>query len=481
MSRGESFKSRADDDFTSHFMGQSRPEGAPDGLVITEGPFAAPVSDPISFRRHQMSNEAPNTAGTYAKRARAPEAEAVVTPVGGPVRVSPAPEVKTAASDISPTMSNLDLPGRPVSRPEVSGRGVSSMSGSDVGHLPPPDTKPMALSTAPETGKRAPAVNAKQVTQTILKTLGRRGPVPAIAVPVQNAPGASGDLSDKQPANDGRDRMSMTHSGVNGSELHTGYSREKVGSVLRAVGAPSTLVTEDSILWLAACEKMAAVADAGDAGDYVTRDDTHPMALFNHLGTRYGTEWLDWDLEVIQQTLADDLGRDPATSTMNKIAALKMLTNKPERVYSDWHVFEKVAVAFDGASPRLTLIEDLSPEQMAFAASVMRMAAPDPRPVDGWQFSTDMNKYCAARLFDAGLVLAPPELGFCDSELANLASDQTELRKAAMSLYADALRGKEPKDIDQDQPPPDFVQAARLMRIHAYVLDKIDDLVRQAL
>ncbi len=481
MSRGEAFKSRADDEFAAALTGQRRPPGAPSGLVITEGPFATPVADPIAFRRHQMSEDSAPATGTYAKRAHVVDAAeaAVVSAVGGPMRVTPAPEVKTAAASDD---NNSDGPGR-VSRPEVISRGSSPIQGSDVGELPPADTRPMTLSTAPEKGKRAPAPSAKQVTQNILKTLGRRGPVPASDLSVSRAPtgAGDGDARDKQPANDGRDRMSLTNSGPNGAELHTGFSREKVGTVLRAVGAPASMVTEDSILWSAACEKIAAVVEDDDAGDYVTRDDTHPMALFTHLGTRYGDEWLGWDLEVVQQTLAADLGRDPSTATMNKIAALQLLTKKPETVYGDWHVFEKVAVAFDGAAPRLTLIEDLSPEQMAFAASVMRMAAPDPRPVAGWTFSRDMQKYCAARLFDAGLIVAPPELGFCDAELATLASEQGALRKAAMTMYAAALRGKEPRDIDQDAPPADFVQAARLMRIHAYVLDKIDDLVRQAL
>lgn len=494
MSRGEPFASRADDDFTSYLLGSQRPAGAPASVVITEGPFAAPVSDPVAFRRHQMSTNETPTAGTYAKRARAnEEGGAVVTPAGTGSRAAPAPSVKQASAELSPIDASLDLPGQRLARPEAMRGGTAPVTGSDVGSIPGANTDPMVLSQAPDTGVRGPKPStARAVTAKILASIGKRtkGDVPSTPMVRPETQGALVDANilDLQPANDGRDRMSMTVSGINGSELNTGYSREpasntKVGAVLKAVGVPPSLVGEESVLWAAVQEKVAAVAaQTDDAAAYIARDDTHPMALFTQLGARYGDEWLTWDLETIQQTLATDLGREPSTATMNKIAALQLLTAKPAAVYSDWHLFEKIAVAFDGAAPRLALIEDLSPEQMSFAASVMRMTAPDPRPVSGWTFAPDMQKYCAARLFDAGLVVAPPELGFCDAELQKLVgADAEPLRKLSMTMYLSALKGREPRDIDQEHPPAEFVQAARLMRIHAYVLDKIDDLVRQAL
>lgn len=463
MSRPESFRSRADEEFEAAFLG-------------------APVRrDPVS------RDQAPAPVRTEKSAS-----EAMVQPAGASRGqgkrlfhdTTPLAEVKTASADISPTESALDLPGRPTSRHPALGGGTAPVSGSDVGQLPGPDTKPMVQSTAPESGKRAPAPSAREVTQGILKALlgkGRKGPVPSAPVPTPPAAAAKADLREAQPANDGRDRMSFTTSGVNGSELHTGYSREKAASVLRCVGVPPALVGEDSVLWEAVSEKLAAAMPL-DESTYIARDDTHPMALWTQLGARYGDEWLSWDLETVQQTLSADTGVEPSSSTMNKIAALQLVTSKPELAHGDWHIFEKIAVAFNGGAPRLTLIEELSPEEMAFAASVLRMIAPDPRPVDGWQFSRDMEKYCAARLYDAGIVIAPPELGFCDTELKRVVGqDKEPLRKSAMALYVSALAGKEPRDIDQDAPPPEFVQAARLMRIHAYVLDKIDDLVRQAL
>lgn len=462
MTRPESFRSRADEEFESAFLG-------------------APV------RRE------PRTSPPTPRAEKTSEAmEAAVQPVGvtrGTGKrlfhdTTPLAEVKMASADISPVDSAIDMPGRPTARHPALGGGTGVISGSDVGQLPPADTKPMQQSTAPETGKRAPAPSARAVTDGILKSLlnkGRKGQVPGSPVPVPPATAAKVDTRETQPANDGRDRMSFTTSGVNGSELHTGYSREKAAGVLRCVGVPANLVGEGSVLWEAVSEKLAAAASI-DESAYFGRDDTHPMALWTQLGSRYGDEWLTWDLETIQQTLAADVGVEPSSSTMNKVAALQMVTTKPELVHSDWHLFEKIAVAFNGGAPRLTLIEDLSPEEMAFAASVMRMIAPDPRPVDGWQFSVDMQKYCAARLYDAGMVIAPPELGFCDAELKRVVGqDREPLRKSAMAMYVSALAGKEPRDIDTEAPPPEFVQAARLMRIHAYVLDKIDDLVRQAL
>lgn len=350
---------------------------------------------------------------------------------------------KKADTEITPTEANLPEATR---KAPLQGGGVTRFD-NDIGNLPGPDMRPMLMSTAPEKGKRAPAPNARAVAAGIVESLRRRVP----ASPVPAAPVARGVPDD--------------------------LSLNKISSVLRAVGAPPALVTEQSVLWSAACEKIASAGEEKELGDMISGDDAHPVALFMSLGQRYGDEWLSWDLEVVQTTLAGDVGQEPSSATMNKVAALKMLVNKPDSAYTDWYAFEKMAVAFDGGAPRLSMIEDLAPEQMAMAASVIRMISGHTGVSQ--PFSPEMKKYCAARLFDAGFVVAPPELGFCDEDLAQITGDP-DLRKKSLAMYAQALAGTEPRDIDQDLPPADFVQAARLMRVHAYVLGKVDDLIRQA-
>jgi hypothetical protein len=348
-----------------------------------------------------------------------------------------------------------------------SGAPSQSLRGMDVETMPPATgIGPHSSTSAPGTGKKGPAPvpapTAKAVSNQILATLkGKRGKVPSSPVP--QAPASAGAEPEKPKAKEpdaGRDmnRVAMP---------------AKTAAVLRAVGVPPQLVSEDSVLFAAVTEKIAAVS-AVDVDDsvYVTRDDWHPFAIWTKLASRFGDEWLGWDTETIQETLRQETGAEPSPVTMNKIAALKLVSSKPQEFGADWQVFEKVCLAFDGQSPRISLIEDLTPEQMAMGLSSVRMITAAPIT-----FTPELQKYCAARLFDAGFVLAPPELGFCDAELQKMIPiESANLRKAAMALYGDALQGKEPKDVDET---PEIIQAGRVLRVHAYVLDRVDDVIRQ--
>lgn len=354
--------------------------------------------------------------------------------------------------------------------------GTNVVMGSDVGQLPGAVTdaaKPAAGVSAKGQRGPPPAPDAKAVAAGIILAMrGRKSapakprssPMPTAVQPAGTAPSAGDDGRDAGS----QDRVTMALPPASGD-----MDRRK--TAMAAIGLPAALVAAGSIVDQAVWAKLAEV-DAADPGDhaaaYVTRDDVHPMALWTMLCTRYDQDWLTWDLEVVKATLAADLGREPRDSVMNKIAAMQMLTRQPVEFYKDWHVFEKLCLAFDGQAPRLTLIEELSPEQMALGVSVARMVAkPD-------EFDAGLKKYCAVRLFDAGLMAAPPELGFCDAQLQTMIpGDQQPLRQAGLDVYTQALAGKETRPTAEDDPA--FIQAARLLRIHAYVLDKIDDLVRQ--
>lgn len=250
-------------------------------------------------------------------------------------------------------------------------------------------------------------------------------------------------------------------------------SSDKMDRVINACGLVRSMLSEDNVFIQAVNEKIASVGAEADEFAYLSRSDVHPMALFSMLGQRYGDEWLDWELEVIKSTVTDDTGQEPSDDVMNKVASIKIVINDIDRIKSDWHVFEKVAVAMNGRAPRMVLIEDLSPEQMAFAASVIRMIEGQAKTA----YSHDMEVYCAARLFDSGMVMAPSELGFCDKELVKLCPDSEGIRKEAIDYYGRTLNGDDLAGVDQES--AGFIQTSRLMRVHAYVLDKTDDLIRQ--
>jgi hypothetical protein len=132
--------------------------------------------------------------------------------------------------------------------------------------------------------------------------------------------------------------------------------------------------------------------------------------------------------------------------------------------FDRWQAFEKISVSLNDHQPSMTDTEDLDPEEMANAVTVVRKLAGD------GDFSHEVESYVAARLFDSGLVVAPPQLAFADEKLASLVKDDG-LRKKVILAYAAAV--KSDSDLPESDDPVD-IQVARLVRSHVYVLDRLN-------
>lgn len=247
--------------------------------------------------------------------------------------------------------------------------------------------------------------------------------------------------------------------------------------VLLAAGLPSAHVGPQSVVRLGLMEKKAAVDEATEMGDdaalYLKRDDVHPLALSWFMASRYGNDWTDWEPETIKQSIVQDTNVEVSDIVANKLAAIQAVVKQPQKVMSDWHIFEKVCVAFDGNEPRMTIIEDLSPEALNFGKLC----------IDGIlngrsEPSPELSTYVACRLHDAGMVATPLPLAFADAELQKLGAPQPELRKAVLMRYAEVLGGSDGSPAP-GEPEAINIQVSRILRCNAYALDKADDLIRQ--
>ncbi len=455
VARNETNRSYADEMFESGFGGRPVTSRPPPGLEITEGPFAKwdPNRDPVSYRREK-------TAETSGRR----EAQAISVQTGdATVGKNPEPRpptqpqvAKTSPADDAQTSTKIpktaglgtvdfaDGAQGMISAQSSKidafslGGGTPPLRGHDIGQLPPaPDKGPRVVGGAPGGGTRGPSSAAARARA---RAEGRTGKEPVNAVVNQPPPSPQSrpgtDMGAQSLAND-RDRSAFVSSGVGGNaQLFSGNGDvQKVGEVTADVG-----------------------------------DNAHPLALFTKLGAALGDDWVTWEPETIDASFAAALGHEPSPAILNTAMALKAVVNNPAAFFGDWHGFEKICIVFSGATPHMALIEDLSPEQMAHGvACARRLVGKDA------EFSDAMKAYVAARLFDAGLVMAPMELGFANRDLGKLVEDQ-DLRKRTVTVFAKAMKQG---SFDPGDDEALGVQLSRLLRCHAYVADRFDELSAQ--
>lgn len=142
------------------------------------------------------------------------------------------------------------------------------------------------------------------------------------------------------------------------------------------------------------------------------------MSLAAAVEHHVGPDWVDYEPE----TLEDVTGFDPELLTRALCARHILHSNSP---FTDWHVFEKMAVACNGRTIDFIDGQELAPHELAWAVSQMRLIDPVS------PFSNEVSNYIAFLLRTAGMVQAPIGLECCEQHLHKLLSDHGhEVRKA---------------------------------------------------
>jgi len=444
----------------------ARPPNCPPDLVITCGPFAEQSGGKI--------------ASTPSPRQRFFQQQK--TAVDGPVE---------AWESGSPTsVAVLNAGGETRSTPPVYGSDVNE-------NQDPPAVRPMEITSGADGNKRG-GIPPKKAGRGAASDLVRR------ILLQKKRPAAKSVPEPKAPQADGGPRPAPGSSADPVSSLNPspGTMNHQTGNdPVQKLGGESTASTEDlalalvrgallgdvsrdSIVWLSAIDKVAQSAFGVPEGGISTQDvlrspSSHPMTLGMILSASYGESWLEWDLEVVKETLKQDFGVDVGDENMNKIAAVGFMERNPGDFFLDWNAFEKICLAMNGEPPRIGTISDLDPQEMVFAISCAGFIRPSLLENGFGSVAADRVKaYCAARLFEAGLIIAPPSLSFADELLLKMAPHAAELAKKSSDLYAKTMQGTEDPVSSDDIPPPEYVQVYRLMKIAAFVMDKNAELIR---
>ena len=283
-------------------------------------------------------------------------------------------------------------------------------------------------------------------------------PVPKEMIPAQR----KGNLAD------GDQKSAWTGSGPQAA-LHEEYSKvgeidfEDVTELLKTAGVPPCEMNDDSILYQLASAAASFVKTAAGS-EYLARHDVHPLKLVAELDDTLGSEWTEWEPETIRESIVKQAGVEPSDDVMSKIMAVKVVSRRPDVFFDDWHAMEKISVAFNDQSPIMGAIEDVPVEWLSNAVAVITKLA----GVN--DFGPETTKYVAARLYDQGYVVAPPLLKFADQHLGEMVDDDA-LRKKVILAYAQSL---DASDLDESEDVVS-IQVARLLRNHAYVLDRLDE------
>ena len=163
-----------------------------------------------------------------------------------------------------------------------------------------------------------------------------------------------------------------------------------------------------------------------------------------------------WEPESLWVDL-ERQGVDLPLVNRDKLMAAVALDLMPT-FYWDAIVFEKTALAFNDISMHPDFLEEARPEYLAWAIDEAARIQPG-------EFDHEPKVYAATVLYRAGLVLAPPQLSFCQEALDRLTKD-LDLKKRVIEA------AKCPIDHPFEETPLD-VQRAHLTAIAHYVAERL--------
>lgn len=162
-----------------------------------------------------------------------------------------------------------------------------------------------------------------------------------------------------------------------------------------------------------------------------------PKELFTKLTDMYGKDWYAWEPETIWKEIELAKFYDLDTECVrSKIQAIQTIVSN-DSFWKEWHVFEKICLAFNNITPKFDIIEDVSPAQMAYG---MRMAneirgsayLPGKAP----SYSVEVKIYIATRCYLDGLVYIPKPLDIAQKHLNEI----TQMPELAAHIEAYAMQ-----------------------------------------
>jgi len=139
--------------------------------------------------------------------------------------------------------------------------------------------------------------------------------------------------------------------------------------------------------------------------NFLVHHDTHPLTLILLCIERMGTDWMDWEPDVLRSELLRTF-RQPSIYTGNwemvQAGRTCLLTVSP---WKAWEVFVLVCHAFNNNIPDFQNLQRPTPAQIAACVDTMHR-------LGSHEFSNDVERFIAAVFLDESIDYLPPLLSF---------------------------------------------------------------------
>lgn len=188
-----------------------------------------------------------------------------------------------------------------------------------------------------------------------------------------------------------------------------------------------------------------------------------PKELLEYMVARLGKDWIYWEPETLSSYIDWD-SIDQSEYNKNKINAIKVVLNN-DIFWKDWTVFEKVTLALNNVPPNFTVVEEVSPAQMAYAIRIAYSLRRFPgmnTPGKDPSFNSEVAYYVATRCYLDGLLYLPDPLSFAQSKLNEMTGNNLLAKKIEEASMDPNF------NVDSEDPVSVGAIKAKIIKYYAY-------------
>lgn len=177
-----------------------------------------------------------------------------------------------------------------------------------------------------------------------------------------------------------------------------------------AENVKESISKKSNVSILSSIEKLASedLPADNDPASCLKTSEAHPVAIYLILSQRFGMEWLQYDIAVIEDIVKSEFGLDELPETnAGKISAI-LMANQSENVYTNAYAFEKAVLSICSKPVDFmqSQIEDINIQDIVFAIDVLDRVTPHDDIYDN--FSKETLNYMANVLANKELYVYNP-------------------------------------------------------------------------
>ena len=149
-------------------------------------------------------------------------------------------------------------------------------------------------------------------------------------------------------------------------------------------------------------QKAPGVAEA-DISVPLLDQEIKPVDINKYLNKKFGDEWWNLDMGVIEQKLWQDHAVVMSPQVKDKVWAVKVLCNN-NTPFKDWNHFNHIIMGLSGAMADFDMLQLPSAGMMIGGIKSMLVLRPEEK------FDDEIKKYAALVIINSGIVVPPPSV-----------------------------------------------------------------------